>query len=391
MKRRTSRKQLHKAQSTKGSAISLLAPSASLCGPSAPCIRWCCVLLAACCATARADVVAVKDRAPLVNTQVLRLADGKLYCRGESVAEVAFPIEQIEYMQITGWQMFNLAEKQRRTGDWHRAAASYERALIDLQSPESPLDRKLLVECRLIQACDAQARFTRALELYLDILERMPTALEILRPTRMPETGMEWLRQAESKIDAAIARHPADDIGKSLTAWKSTWPQPTATAPEAATPGATMTRFADERTRAEINTAASHVQAGRFDEALARLAAVDASRAGPLRAELYYWQGRALELSIPPVTTTPTSRPASTQPSIDPAPARAGLAYMRVVVHFPHHPLAPECLYRAGALCRRTGQLEQGQALWSDLMAAYPQAKGPDEVVWAERARKESQ
>ena len=61
---------------------------------------------------------------------------------------------------------------------------------------------------------------------------------------------------------------------------------------------------------------------------------------------------------------------------------RAGLALMRVAIHFPGHPLAPECLFRAGEICERSGQREQAVGLWSELVETCPTA-----APWAARAR----
>jgi TolA-binding protein len=62
---------------------------------------------------------------------------------------------------------------------------------------------------------------------------------------------------------------------------------------------------------------------------------------------------------------------------------RAGLAYMRVVIHFPEHGYAPECLYRAGEICAKTGDVQQAAVLWSGLLDRYPM-----DAVWTNQARR---
>ncbi len=381
-------------------------------------------------ASASADVVAVKSRPPLVNTRVVKLQNGKLTCQEESGGQNAFPIDQVEYMQITGWQLFDLAEKQRRAGDWHRAAASYERALADLIAPPQgkveagagyppslrkaegmghpsgeegagrggaeSLDRTLLLECRLIQAADAQGRFERALELYLQVVERMPAVVEALRPTHLPKDGFDWLKGADELIDPVIARHKQDELGRSLAAWKGSWPRP-ASAPAADLAAPVIGD--DPVLRADLDSIAALVNSGRFDDALAQIDAVQKRAHGLLRADLLYWQGRALELAIPAESAMRPAaeiRPAgslshteSRSAEFFASVARAGLAYMRVVVHYPTHARVPECLYRAGELCRRSGQNEQARRLWTELMTLYPQTRGPDGTLWAEKAREE--
>jgi len=122
---------------------------------------------------------------------------------------------------------------------------------------------------------------------------------------------------------------------------------------------------------------------------------------------LYYWRGRALQAMAADEkdgdadggkesnahtggqaasgTATASGTKAAKQATLN----RAGLAYMRVVVHFPGHQLASECLYRAGELCRQEGRPQQAKALWTELVAHYPKAKGPDGTVWADKAREE--
>jgi hypothetical protein len=350
--------------------------------------------LAACLAgtgIVRGDVVAARGKPPLVNTQVLRIRNGQLVCRGDGGQEAVFALDQVDYLQITGWQMFDVAERQRRAEEWHRAAVSYEKVLAELQAgPQVPvgsgeaLDRTLLVKCRLIAACDAQARFDRAVELYLEVLERMPVVVDTLRPRQYPETGSALLEAAARHVDAFVARHREDEVSRSLLKWRAGWPvRETWTSQPAGSQPAALP--ADSRLRNDIAVVAGFLQSGGSPaDALSRIAGLQKTAAGPLRADLYYWQGRALE-SMPPVATSP----ASTQPAGNAALSRAGLAYMRVVVHFPGHPLAAECLYRSAGLCRRSGQQARAADLLSELIAVYPQAKGPDGRLWADRAREE--
>lgn len=334
---------------------------------------------------APADVVAARGRQPLVSTQVLRLHEGRLICRGEGGAEIGFPIEQVEYIQITGWQMFDLAEKQRRADDWRRAAVSYERALADLQlepaAATDTLDRVLLVKCRLVPAWDAQARFDRAVELYLEVVERMPQVGEGLKPSHFPETGSAVLEMAAKQVDAAIQRHGEDDVARMLVRWKSAWPaRSTASAP--ATAAAPVVGEVNDGWGVQIRAVADWVQAGRNDQALAKIKEMHTQVSPLRRAELFYWQGRALEAMI-------AAAPGSSRSELESACARAIVAYMRVVVHFPRHPMCAECLYRAAQLCRGAGDREGATGLWSELIAVYPQVRRSDGKLWADLAREE--
>jgi len=43
-----------------------------------------------------------------------------------------------------------------------------------------------------------------------------------------------------------------------------------------------------------------------------------------------------------------------------------------VVIHFPGHRRAPECLYRAGLICKQAGRDDLARRLWSELRRSYP-------------------
>ena len=58
-----------------------------------------------------ADVVAVEGKPMAVGVTVIELRDGSLFYRLPSDREVDRPIEQVKYLQITGWDVF----KKRRS------------------------------------------------------------------------------------------------------------------------------------------------------------------------------------------------------------------------------------------------------------------------------------
>jgi TolA-binding protein len=114
------------------------------------------------------------------------------------------------------------------------------------------------------------------------------------------------------------------------------------------------------------------IKDGRFDQALDRLGTVQTPETADLRAEVFYWQGRALLGRSAGQKAEAARRDQR----------RAGLAFMRVVIHFPGHRYAAECLYRAGELCRASGQHESAARLWLELIRCHPAA-----APWTDRAR----
>ena len=76
---------------------------------------------------ASADVIAVENRPMAVGVSILELQKGRLFYELSSARRVDRPIDQVYYMQITGWDEFNRAEKFRQAGNWRAAAAAYEK------------------------------------------------------------------------------------------------------------------------------------------------------------------------------------------------------------------------------------------------------------------------
>lgn len=351
-------------------------------------------------AVARADLVAVGDERPIPDATIIGLTDGQLHFRLVTGREVSRPIHEIEYLQVNGWPLFNLAEKQYRDGHVRQAVASYEKLLAELTAagpgaaaaaggkddrsrnavPAKPddgqLDRRFLVQCRLLRAYDREGRFDRAVTSYLEVIERMPQVVETLRPAKLPVAGSTFLEPARTEVEAVIARHGQDAAGVSLAQWLATWPQgrrPATTAPDpTATERPTTPPVASPALSKEWSELRGLTEAGRFDEVLQRIETQLKVPSGASRPDLYYWQGRAL--------LSRSGQGPAEHAAVD--RRRAGLALMRVVIHFPGHGLAPECLYRAGEICRQSGLDVQAAGLWQELVRTYPGA-----APWTERAQ----
>lgn len=313
-----------------------------------------------------ADILAIEGRPMVVGVKIVELTKGQLSYRLPAGHVVRQSIAEVKFLQLTGWQSFNEAEQLQRDGRLRQSASAYEKALkqLAISSIEEKLDRALLVQCRLLRVYDAQGRFDQAVAMYLNILERMPEILETLRPVKLPAAGSSFLPDATTAISKAIGRHKCTSIGQSLEAWRATWPgQSDSRQTSAETPDKAATETEQIRQlRDQIALIEAHVNANRFDEALTQIAPVQNEQAGFLRADLYYWQARAWLGKSQSEEGSAAQRDRR----------RAGLAFMRVVVHFPGHQFAPECLYRAGQICQVEGRNDLAERLWSQLRRNYP-------------------
>jgi tetratricopeptide (TPR) repeat protein len=281
----------------------------------------------------------------------------------------------VAYIQITDWRLLNLAEKQQRDGYLRQATAAYEKVLRQLDRAEpgesavdAPLDRALLVRCRLIRAYDALGRFDRAATLFVEVVDRMPAAAETMRPKRVPEAGSLFLVDAGKAIDELIARRGEDDVSQSLEAWRDSWPAgPVASsAPVGGTPEA--------RQQTGLAKVRSFVERGLFDNAIEAEAKLRPTLHMSKWAESFYWRGMALRGRSETRQAEEAARDRR----------RAGLAWMRVVIHFPGHRLAPASLYEVAAVCEQLGREDQAVMLWAELIRRYPDAGEP--IARAEKA-----
>jgi|GEM_PF-1043560 len=348
----------------------------------------------------QADLVTASGRPATVNVEILSIRDGQLGYRLRTGRLITRPINQIDYLQISRWRLFNLAEKQRRDKHFRQSIRSYEKALdqwltgtidprhsrlphpaqnapqamgtetTDENTDASPLDRALLLKCRLLQTCDAQGRFDRAVELYLDLLQSSPEGnicAELLRPKNLPQPGSTFLTSATQQVQAAIDRHGPDTLGMDLARWRHTWPdvQSRPDEPDGMKPPSSSESTGPEQDR-RVSEALANIRSlidrERFDEALQQIDDWLSTTTGPSRAELYYEQARSLLGQCKE----------GGSPEAQPDRRRAGLALMRIVIHFPAHPLSPECLYRAAEICSKQGQKQQAKTLWSELIDRYP-------------------
>jgi len=329
---------------------------------------------------ARADVVAAGDQPMTVGVRILALEGGRLSYRLPDGRVAHCPIDRIGYLQITGWDDFNAAERALREKRFATAVAVYETLLAKSadrdgrRARSAGLDRRLLVMCRLLQAYEAAGRFDKAVVLYVALVEAMPGVVEMLRPAKLPAKGSTFLPPAERVVRAAIQRHRGTALGRSLEAWLRTWPghgkSASTTRPKApssdnrSSPG-------NKELQARLARAADLVMKGRYDEAIERLAAMQNASAGALRPEVFYWLGRAW--------AGRAADEGADQPGRD--RRRAGLAFMRVVIHYPRHALAAESLWRAGQLCLDEGRPDLAAGLWRELVRTYP-----DAVPWSDKA-----
>ncbi len=359
-------------------------------------------------AMVRADVVKVRDRRPMIGVKIIELNNGRLYYRLHTARVTSQPIERIKYLQVLGWTEFNEGERKQRNSQLHQAINAYRKAIKELSS--SPgwqklnhsednrhLDRRLLAKCRMVGVLDREGQFDAAVKEYLDIVVLMPACLKSLRPTNMPAADSEFLEPAREMVIRAIEQHKKDKIGVALAKWLREWPDGDHEGSSSSSTGSvpasqpseknehptlninkpnppTKSKSGQEKAKKVAGDIDILVQEKRYEEALRRIAVrMDkGGRTSDALPVLFYWKGRALAGK-----SQQSSKAGADEVNV----RRSGLAFMRVVIHYPAHALAPECLYRAGLLYRQADQDRKAERLWSELIRRYPEAD-----PWANKA-----
>lgn len=337
---------------------------------------------------ARGDALQIEGRRPMDNIRITGVHAGVLAYRLPDGQETTQELAQVEWIAFNRWPLFNLAEKQRTAGEFRLAANTYEKVLDVLHQqsgaarPVQPADwaredLALLVRCRMIEAYDRSNRFDLAVQSYLDVVRRMPEVTRSLRPGSIPPPQSSFLRAARAHVEQAVARSRDEDFRSQMREWLHAWPDPAASKTESGADAATGNDEASFHGRGRgpadnapgwafhqaLENVAAHIAEENYLEALSRLDELRRQwRQRP--AVWYYWRGRALQGR------------ASSLPGEDRRTTLilGGLAYLRVVIHFPEDERAPESLYRAGAICDELGIRERAATLWSDLRQRWPEA-----------------
>ncbi len=344
-------------------------------------VSW--ILSSAAVSFARADVVQPAGQSPEVGVKLTGLREGRLYYMSHVDHEVFLPLEQIAYLQVTGWTPFNEAEKQQRADHHREAVRWYQRAmdrpfrrvggrLLKTDSAGDGIDYELLARCRLLRSLDKLGQWDLAVEQYLRIIERMLEGVESLRPANVTPSDAEVIARALSLIDEAVGRHGRDTLAKSLIEWSNGWggrkrqtesePAPPESLPHSAPPPA---KEIIPPALADSTQLESLVAQKRFAEALAMTDALLAKGGGSDQGSLYYWRGRAWH----------GQSMSEKSPQSEEDRRRAGLAFMRVVILYPDHERAAESLFLAARIRREDGHHGQADQMLRELVTRYPQAQ----------------
>ncbi len=328
----------------------------------------------------RADVVQSVGQSPEVGVKLTGLREGRLFYLSHTAREVSVPLEQIAYLQVTGWTPFNEAEKQQRAEHHREAARWYQRAMdrpfrrvggraLKTDSAGDAIDYELLARCRLLNSFDKLGQWDMAVGQYLRIIEVMPAGLESLRPANVPASDAASIGKALALIDEAVGRLGRNAVAESLIEWSNGWGGRKQRADSMPASAESLPRPPAKETGLpalpESVPLENLVTQERFAEVLAITDTLLQKGEGSDLGSVYYWRGRAW------YGQSRSDKP----PRAEEDRRRAGVAFMRVVILYPDHERAAECLFLAARIRREAGHDEQADQLLRELLAGYPQAQ----------------
>jgi hypothetical protein len=160
-----------------------------------------------CAGPARADEIHTESESH-PRGKLVSFRDGKVTFRTPDRALHHYPIESVERLlvdDVTGLKNFNEAESYVSQNQFVAAAVRYERALREAREEWVPL-----IRVRLFQARDRAGQFDKAVVQFIHLADEMPRLAARMMPTSLPTGPDEETRQTLERIDGAIARHGDD-------------------------------------------------------------------------------------------------------------------------------------------------------------------------------------
>ncbi len=306
--------------------------------------------------TARADQV-VTPEATYTKVVLAGYVNGDLHLRLPDASIRPVPLldaTDLVIDSVSGLADFNEAERYFSQKRWPEAATRYERALRQADG-----FWVAIIHHRLVQVYARQEALDRAVDSFIQVAEDSPTAAARLLPLAVPAGPSAVTQRAFQRLATAVSRAAGDDQRKVFEMQSY------------AIMLATDHRAADARARevAQLEVSPAIAAPGAYavktlaldrlranGESDAVLSAVETMLMGcpdTVLPDLLLLKGRAL-----------LDRSADRRDLL-----AAGLAFMRVAIHFSDHALAPEALYWGAKVHEQLERPQQAARLLSECLA----------------------
>jgi len=309
----------------------------------------------------RADEIQFEGQPAFPSVQVVDVRGGDVVftVRGR---ELAKPIARLAMLKMDEVPQLERAEAAFAKQQYRQAATLFEQA----RRRSNKTWVKTLVDRRLLSTYDRAGRFDEAVEAYVGLLDSLGADAADLAPANLPDKGSQFYPKALRTIDAAIRKSADDDAAvKALKTLKlrilekQEDPRAAELARELAG-GAAQANGGPPAVAAELVLIRGLLKDGKFAEVVAKADELIPDADAKLLPALLLAKGRAQAAMAGGEDQTE-------------ALLAAGLTLMRVAIHFPRTPEAPEALAAAAEVHERLQRPAQARRLYEEA-AGHPKA-----------------
>ncbi|MFH1748645.1 MAG: hypothetical protein ABIG44_16545 [Planctomycetota bacterium] len=159
-----------------------------------------------------ADIVKLHNKPPFHHVHISDFRAGRVVFRGVSKQYLRKPLDQIEWLKLDACPALGVAERAAAAGQYNLAVTAYRQALNQATQPWL----SDLIRYRLLTTCDRSARFTEAVEIYVDLLNRQGDTTLLPSPRNPEPPGSAGNAQALDIVQTTLAATESAPVRRRL-------------------------------------------------------------------------------------------------------------------------------------------------------------------------------
>ncbi len=267
---------------------------------------------------------------------------------GEVVARRLDEVEAIFVDSVEQLEDFNRAERSFQNHKYSAAAGSYESALGRARG-----FWKDLITIRHLRACDAAGDFEKAVRAYITVARAMPEQADVHMPSNLAGAAPESIKRALDLLDSTLPDIADQSTYWQLEALRLTMLEHVHSDRAQAVAEQIIVKLqqrsgSQSRFRLQIIAIRIEVKHAQFGPALGHINAALKNADDEFLAELLFLKGKCLYGL------------AKTRDDY----IRAGLSFMRVVIHFSDSRLCARSMYMAGLVHEKINRVQKAVELF---------------------------
>ncbi|MCZ6654231.1 MAG: hypothetical protein O7D91_14540 [Planctomycetota bacterium] len=268
--------------------------------------------------------------------------------KGDPVARKLTDIEAIYIDSVDRFDEFNRAEQAFQQRRYDDAAQKYEKALGRARG-----FWKNLIRIRYVQACDAAGDFDLAVKMYITISQALPEKADLFMPSNFKGVTAKRFDEALRLLEETLPKIADQRAYWQLEALRLTILEQTESDQAERIAREVIARLRshkgqDARYRLQIIAIRVEIKHGQHETALGHIDEALSDAGERFLPQLMFLKGRCLY---------------GLAQSRDEY-VRAGLAFMRVVIHFPKSTLCAQSMYMAGQVHEKISRISKAIELY---------------------------